>query len=61
MRKKIRIEQTETIELKFKDKEEYLVWRHKILEQYEQSKIEYRKEMEQLFGEVTEQKDKRLK
>lgn len=51
MKKKIRFEQIETIELNFKDKEEYLIWRNKILEEYEQSKIEYKKEMEQLFGE----------
>ena len=40
----------ETIELKIKDRDEYLKWREKILQQYEISKVEYHNELNHLLG-----------
>ncbi len=40
----------DTIELKIKDRDEYLKWREKILQQYEESKVEYQNELKHLLG-----------
>ena len=50
MKKSIPLKAISTTELEFKDKTEFLEWRRKILENYEQSKIDYQKEMNKLFG-----------
>ena len=50
MKKNTESKSTNITDLKFKDKEEFLKWREKILENYEQSKIDYQKEMSELFG-----------
>lgn len=55
MKKNIQLKPIDTIELEFKDKEEFLKWREKIFENYEQSKISYQKEMQELFGCKKEQ------
>ena len=55
MKKDIRLKPINTTELEFKDKDQFLKWREKILENYEQSKIDYKKEMNQLFGYNQEQ------
>ena len=55
MKKNIQLKPIDTIELEFKDKEEFLKWREKIFENYEQSKISYKKEMQELFGYKKEQ------
>ena len=53
--KNIPLKAIDTTELDFKNKEEFLEWRKKILENYEQSKIDYKKEMNELFGYNEEQ------
>lgn len=55
MKKNIPFKAIDTKELDFKNKEEFLEWRKKILENYEQSKIDYKKEMNELFGYNKEQ------
>lgn len=50
MNKKAQLKPINTLELEFKDKSDFLAWRKKILEEYEKSKIEYKEEMQQLFG-----------
>lgn len=54
MSKNVQLKPINTLELEFRDKADFLAWREKILANYEQSKIEYKKEMEQLFGYVKE-------
>lgn len=55
MKKNIPLKAIDTKELDFKNKEEFLEWRKKILKKYEQSKIDYEKEMNELFGYDKEQ------
>lgn len=55
MKENIPLKAINTTELEFKDKTEFLKWRRKILENYEQSKIDYQKEMTRLFGYEEEQ------
>lgn len=55
MKKNIQFKSIGTTELNFKDKEEFLKWREQILENYEQSKLDYKEEMKQLFGYTEEQ------
>jgi hypothetical protein len=55
MKKNIPLKAIDTIELEFKNKTEFLEWRKKILENYEQSKIDYKEEMNKLFGYEKEQ------
>lgn len=55
MKKNIPLKAIDTTELEFKDKTEFLEWRRKILENYEQSKIDYKEEMNKLFGYDKEQ------
>lgn len=50
MGKKVPFKAIETTELDFKDKEEFLKWREKMFEIYEQSKIDYQEEINKLFG-----------
>lgn len=45
-----RLKKIDTIEFDIKDREKYLEWRENVLKQYEQSKIEYNKELRRLFG-----------
>ncbi|WP_156882317.1 hypothetical protein [Lacrimispora indolis] len=45
-----RLKKIDTIELDIKDREKYLEWRDTVLKQYEQSKIEYNKELRHLLG-----------
>lgn len=54
MKRKIEYRRIHTIELEFKDRDEFLKWRKKILQNYEQNKIEYQNEMKELFGYVDE-------
>lgn len=42
--------QTYNLDSHFKDKEDFLKWRQKVLENYEKSKNEYQLEVESLFG-----------
>ena len=55
MKKDIQLKPMDTTELEFKDKEQFLKWREKILENYEQSKLDYKEEMKKLFGYDEEQ------
>ncbi len=55
MKKSIQLKPINTIEPEFRDRTEFLCWRQQILNDYEQSKIIYKKEMEQLFGYIEEQ------
>ena len=55
MKKNILLKAIETTELDFKNKEEFLEWQKKILKNYEQSKIHYKKERNELFGYNEEQ------
>lgn len=50
MKREISLKPIDTTELEFKDREEFLKWREKIFDNYEQSKINYQKEMQELFG-----------
>lgn len=50
MKKDILLKPINTIELEFKDKDEFLEWRRKIFDNYEQSKLTYEQEMRTLFG-----------
>ena len=55
MKKNINLKPIDTTELDLKDKEQFLKWREKILENYEQSKLDYQEEMKKLFGYDKEQ------
>lgn len=55
MKKNIQLKPIKTVELEFRDKEEFLEWRRKIFEDYEQSKLTYQKEMRTLLGYSEEQ------
>lgn len=57
MKKGIQLKPINTIEPEFRDRSEFLRWREQILNDYEQSKIMYKKEMEQLFGYIEEQEN----
>lgn len=57
MKKKNPLKAIDTTELEFMDKKEYLEWRKKILNEYEQSKINYKEEMNKLFGYDDDKKD----
>lgn len=55
MKKSMQLKPINTIEPEFRDRSEFLRWREQILNEYEQSKIIYKKEMEQLFDYIEEQ------
>ena len=57
MKKKNPLKAIDTTELEFMDKKEYLEWRKKILYEYEQSKFNYKEEMNKLFGYDDDKKD----
>ena len=46
----VRLKAIETIENKFSNRDEFLRWREQILKNYEQSIIEYKKEIDELMG-----------
>lgn len=54
MKKNIPLKPINTTEPQFNNREEFLKWRKKVLENYEQSIISYQKEMHLLFGHTEE-------
>lgn len=51
----VRLKGIETIENNFSSQDEFLEWREQILKKYEESIVEYKKEIDELMGNTSTQ------